>query len=157
MADIQLIQNVDLEGIKAVLPHREPFLLLSRIVECRVGEYCKAEWTLTGEEDFFKGHFPGMPVLPGVLQLESIAQAGAFAVLSKEAFKGKIALFGAADKVKFRRQVLPGDTLTLEIEMTKIGSMAGKGKGKSSVDGQSCCEAELTFVFAKNQPNLGGE
>lgn len=146
-----IIKNIDIDGIKAVLPHREPFLLLSRIQECEVGKYCKAEWTLTGQEDFFKGHFPSMPVLPGVLQLESLAQAGGFAVLSKEEFQGKIALFGAADKVKFRRQIVPGDTLVLEVEMSKIGRMAGKGVGHSFVNGEPCCEAELTFVFAKNE------
>lgn len=145
----QIIRDMDIEGIMEVLPHRAPFLLIDHIVECEIGKRCVAQWHLTGEEYFFQGHFPGQPVTPGVLQLESMAQAGAFAVLSQEGFQGKIALFTKADKVRFRKQVLPGDTLTLEMEMTRMSSVGGNGAGRAHVDGKTACEAEITFVFAR--------
>lgn len=146
-----VIENVDLEGIKKVLPHREPLLLLDHVVSCTPGKRAIATLTLTGQEDFFRGHFPGMPVMPGVLQLEALAQAGGFAVLSREGWNGKIALFGGADKVRFRRQVLPGDTLRLEVELTRLSALGGKGIAKASVDGQISCEGELTFILPRNQ------
>lgn len=144
-----MLQDLDIEEIKKVLPHREPFLLIDRVVECEIGKRCVAEWRLTGEEYFFQGHFPGQPVTPGVLLLESMAQAGAFSVLSQEGMQGKIALFAKADKVRFRRQVLPGDTLTLEVEMTRLSSVGGNGVGKATVNGETACQAEITFVFAR--------
>ena len=145
----QKLENIDLEGIKAVLPHREPFLLIDRVVSCDVGERCVAEWHLTGDEYFFAGHFPEKPVTPGVLLLESLAQAGGFAVLSQDGMAGSIVLFAKADKVKFRRQVLPGDTLQLEIEMSRLSKIGGTGMGKATVDGEVACQAEITFVFAR--------
>lgn len=149
MQENQIIENVGTDGIKAVLPHREPFLLIDTVVRCEPGKMCTAQLHLTGGEDFFRGHFPGMPVMPGVLQLEAMAQAGAFAVLSREGFAGKIALFGGVDKVRFRRQVAPGDTLQMDVEMTRLSSFGGKGVGRTSVDGELCCEAELTFVLPR--------
>lgn len=145
-----IIENVDIDGIKRILPHREPFLLIDTIVSCEVGKRCTALWHLTGEEYFFQGHFPDMPVLPGVLQLESMAQAGAFSVLAREEWQGKIALFGGVDKVRFRRQVLPGDVLQLDVEMTRLSSVGGKGIGRATVDGELACQAELTFAFPRN-------
>ena len=143
------VANLGLEEIKKVLPHREPFLLIDHIVECEIGKRCIAQWHLTGEEYFFQGHFPGQPVTPGVLQLESMAQAGAFAVLGQEGMQGKIALCAKADKVRFRRQVLPGDVLTLEVEMTRLSGVGGNGIGRAHVDGEMACQAEITFVFAR--------
>lgn len=143
------MKNLDIEEIKKVLPHREPFLLIDHVVECEIGKRCVAEWHLTGEEYFFQGHFPGQPVTPGVLLLESMAQAGAFSVLSQSGMQGKIVLFAKADKVRFRRQVLPGDTLTLEMEMVRLSSVGGNGVGKATVNGETACQAEITFVFAR--------
>lgn len=131
-----------------LLPHREPFLLLDKLVELTPGERAAGSWYLTGDEDFFRGHFPGRPTLPGVLMLESLAQLGACGVLSEPRFAGKIPLFGGAAKVRFRRQVVPGDTLDLTVELTRLGSRAGKGTGIASVDGEVACQAELTFVIA---------
>lgn len=145
-----ILENISIDGIKEVLPHREPFLLIDTIVTCAVGKSCTALWHLTGEEYFFQGHFPEMPVLPGVLELESMAQAGAFAVLSREEWQGRIALFGGVDKVRFRRQVVPGDVLQLDVEMTRLSSVGGKGIGRATVGGELACQAELTFAFPRN-------
>jgi 3-hydroxyacyl-[acyl-carrier-protein] dehydratase len=131
----------------ALLPHRDPFLLVDRIVELTPGSSVIGEWNLTGDEPFFAGHFPGRPTLPGVLMLESLAQVGACGVLSEPRFEGKIPLFGAAARVRFKRQVVPGETLTLTVELTRLGSRAGKGHGVATVDGEVACEAELTFVI----------
>ncbi len=149
MKNGESLNGLNQEQIKQIIPHREPFLLVDEVIGCTVGQKIKAVKHVTGEEDFFKGHFPEMPVMPGVLQLEALAQAGAVSVLSLDDFKGKIALFGAANNVKFRRQVVPGDELTLEVEMTRLSKVAGKGKGVASVNGEVTCEGELTFVFAK--------
>ncbi|MGH1491862.1 MAG: 3-hydroxyacyl-ACP dehydratase FabZ [Acidimicrobiales bacterium] len=130
-----------------LLPHREPFLLVDSLVELVPGERVVALWNLTGEEAFFGGHFPGRPTLPGVLMLESLAQVGACGVLSEPRFAGKLPLFAGATKVKFRRQVVPGETLEIAVELTRLGSRAGKGTGTASVDGEVACQAELTFVI----------
>jgi 3-hydroxyacyl-[acyl-carrier-protein] dehydratase len=131
-----------------VLPHRPPFLLLDEVTELVVGERATGRWHLTGDEAFFGGHFPGRPTLPGVLMLESIAQLGAYAVLSDERFAGKLPLFGGVEKTRFRRQVVPGDTLTVEIELGRMSARAGKGSGRAHVGGETACQAELLFVFA---------
>ena len=130
-----------------VLPHRPPFLLLSEIDEVKPGEGAKGRWHLTGDEYFFPGHFPGRPTLPGVLMVESIAQLGAVAVLTDERFAGKLPLFGGIDSARFRRQVVPGDTLDLEVELGRMSARAGKGKGRATVGGQLACEAELLFII----------
>ncbi|MGI9599414.1 MAG: 3-hydroxyacyl-ACP dehydratase FabZ [Acidimicrobiales bacterium] len=132
---------------KDLLPHREPFLLLDRLVELVPGQRVVGSWSLTGDESFFEGHFPGRPTLPGVLMLESLAQTGACGVLSEPRFAGKLPLFGGAAKVRFRRQVVPGETLELVVELTRLGSRAGKGSGTASVGGEVACQAELTFVI----------
>lgn len=149
MNDGKKIEQVDIEGIKKILPHREPFLLLDTILFCEVGKSCVAQWHLTGEEYFFQGHFPERPVLPGVLELESMAQAGAFAVLSREGWQGRIAFFASADHVRFRRAVVPGDVLQLEVEMLRLSGRGGKGKGRATVNNELACEAELMFAFPK--------
>lgn len=131
-----------------VLPHREPFLFLDRVVEMVPGTSAIGEWTLTGDESFFTGHFPGRPTLPGVLMLESIAQLGAYVVLSDERFAGKLPLFGGVDKARFRRQVVPGDVLAVEIELGRLSARAGRGHGRARVGDETACEAELLFVFA---------
>ena len=131
-----------------VLPHRPPFLLLDEVTALVVGESAVGRWALSGDEAFFGGHFPGRPTLPGVLMLESIAQLGAYAVLSDQAFAGKLPLFGGVDKARFRRQVVPGDTLTVEIELGRMSARAGRGHGRAHVGGETACEADLLFVFA---------
>src|SRR3954463_13187148 len=131
-----------------VLPHRPPFLLLSDIDEVNPGESAKGRWHLTGDEYFFPGLFPGRPTLPGVLMVESIAQLGAVAVLADERFAGKLPLFGGIDSARFRRQVLPGDTLEIEVVLGRMSSRAGKGHGSARVDGQVACEADLLLIIA---------
>jgi len=130
------------------LPHRPPFLLLDTMLTIEPGVRARGTWTLRGDEWFFAGHFPGRPTTPGVLMLESIAQCGAVAVLSDPKYAGRLPLFGGVEHARFRRQVVPGDTLVLECEMTKLSARAGKGHGRASVDGQVCVETDLLFVLA---------
>lgn len=129
-----------------VLPHRPPFLLLDDVTALEPGRSARGRWNLTGDEDFFTGHFPGRPTLPGVLMVESIAQLGAVAVLTDERFAGKLPLFGGVDSARFRRQAVPGDTLELEIELGRLSARAGKGHGRALVGGEVACEADLLFV-----------
>ena len=130
-----------------VLPHRPPFLFVDELTELVAGERAKGLWRLTGDEWFFPGHFPGRPTLPGVLQAEAIAQLGALAVLTDDRFAGKLPLFGGLDSARFRRQVVPGDLLVLEVELGRMSARAGKGSGRALVDGQVACQAELMFVL----------
>ncbi|WP_368251947.1 3-hydroxyacyl-ACP dehydratase FabZ [Enterococcus sp. 2201sp1_2201st1_B8_2201SCRN_220225] len=136
-----------IEEIKAIIPHRYPMLLIDRVEELEAGKKIVAKKNVTVNEPFFQGHFPMEPVMPGVLIVEAMAQAGAVALLSLPDFKGKTAYFGALDKVKFRKKVVPGDSLVLEIEIQKIKGSAGIGKGIAYVDGKKACEAELTFMI----------
>jgi 3-hydroxyacyl-[acyl-carrier-protein] dehydratase len=133
---------------REILPHREPFAFITSIDEVVPGESARCSWVLTGDEPFFAGHFPGRPTLPGVLMLEALAQAGAIAALQDERFAGKLLLFGGVDKARFRRQVLPGDTLSLEMTMGRMSARAGKGAGVASVGGAVACQADLLFVVA---------
>lgn len=136
-----------IEEIKAIIPHRYPMLLIDRVEELEAGKKIVAKKNVTVNEPFFQGHFPMEPVMPGVLIVEAMAQAGAVALLSLPDFKGKTAYFGALDKVKFRKKVVPGDSLVLEVEIQKIKGSAGIGKGIAYVDGKKACEAELTFMI----------
>jgi 3-hydroxyacyl-[acyl-carrier-protein] dehydratase len=129
-----------------LLPHRPPFLFVDEILDIVPGESARARWSLTGDEWFFAGHFPGRPTLPGVLMCEAIAQVGALAVLADERFAGKLPLFGGLDKARFRRQVGPGDQLILECTMGRMSARAGKGSGHALLNGEVATQADLMFV-----------
>jgi len=130
-----------------ILPHRPPFLFVDEIVSITPGVGATGRWNLTGEEWFFAGHFPGRPTLPGVLMCEAIAQVGAIAVLSDERYAGKLPLFGGLDGARFRRQVGPGDTLELQVQMGRLSARAGKGSGKALLNGEVATECDLMFVI----------
>jgi 3-hydroxyacyl-[acyl-carrier-protein] dehydratase len=129
-----------------VLPHRPPFLFVDEVTAVDPGVSAQGRWRLTGDEWFFAGHFPGRPTLPGVLMCEAIAQVGAIAVLTDERFSGKLPLFGGLDGARFRRQVGPGDELTLDVTLARMSARAGKGSGLALVGGDVACECELLFV-----------
>jgi 3-hydroxyacyl-[acyl-carrier-protein] dehydratase len=128
------------------LPHRPPFLFVDEVLEVVPGESARGRWSLSGDEWFFAGHFPGRPTLPGVLMCEAIAQVGAVAVLQDDRFSGRLPLFGGLDRARFRRQVGPGDELILECELGRMSTRAGKGSGRALLDGAVACECELLFV-----------
>lgn len=131
----------------SIIAHRPPFLFVDRLVALQPGVSATGEWSLTGDEWFFAGHFPGRPTLPGVLMCEAIAQVGAMAVLTDSRFAGKLPLFGGLDRARFRRQVVPGDTLTLSVELARMSSRAGKGTGTAKLGEVVACECELMFVL----------
>ena len=134
-------------GPASVLPHRPPFLFVDEVIALDPGVSGTGLWRLTGDEWFFSGHFPGRPTLPGVLMCEAIAQMGAIAVLADGKYAGKLPLFGGLDGARFRRQVGPGDTLELHVELGRMSARAGKGSGKAVLNGETACECDLMFVF----------
>ena len=133
--------------IRDILPHRYPFLMIDRVEEVVEGKSAKGYKNVTINEPFFNGHFPEYPVMPGVLILEALAQMGAICILSMEEFKGKIGFLVGANKVKWKKQVMPGDKLELECEIIKIKGPIGIGKAVATVDGKKACEAEIMFAI----------
>ncbi|MYY89462.1 3-hydroxyacyl-ACP dehydratase FabZ [Lactobacillus salivarius] len=138
---------LDITEIKRIIPHRYPMLLIDRVEELIPGEKAVARRNVTINEELFNGHFPGNPVMPGVLIVEALAQTGAVALLSLPEFKGKTAYFGGIKSAKFRKVVRPGDPLRLEVTLEKIRNNVGLGKAIATVDGKKACTAELTFMI----------
>ena len=132
---------------KEIIPHRPPFLFGDSLTALQPGLSATGLWHLTGNEDFFVGHFPGRPTLPGVLMCEAIAQVGACAILSDAKFANKLPLFGGLDGARFRRQVVPGDVLEMSVQLGRMSARAGKGTGVAKVNGEIACECELLFVI----------
>ena len=136
--------------IQALIPHRWPFLLVDRIVEYDPARgYIRGEKAVTATEWFFQGHFPGLPVMPGVLQVEALAQTMAVYVAQQEGFGDRIGLFAAIDECRFKRVVQPGDRLTLEVTMDKLGGRFGRGHAVARVDDEVACEASLSFIIPR--------
>jgi 3-hydroxyacyl-[acyl-carrier-protein] dehydratase len=137
--------------IRELIPHRYPFLLVDRIEELEPGVRAVGIKNVTQNEPFFQGHFPEYPVMPGVLILEAMAQVGAIGVMAGGEHKDKLALFAGIDGVRFRRQVLPGDVLTMEVQIERLKGLVGRGRGRAEVSGERVCEAELMFAFAEKE------
>ncbi len=135
------------EEIKQIIPQREPFLMIDEVENYIPGESATAYKNVDKNEYYFQGHFPGNPIMPGVLMVEALAQTGAIAILSMEENKGKNALFGGIDKLKFKKQVLPGDRLKLEVKIIKRKGPVGIGEAIATVDGKVAVKGELTFAI----------
>ncbi|ATF15975.1 3-hydroxyacyl-ACP dehydratase FabZ [Brevibacillus sp. HB1.4B] len=138
---------LDIMQIQEIIPHRYPFLLIDKIEELELGKRAVGIKNVTVNEPFFQGHFPGYPVMPGVLIVEALAQVGAVAMLSMEEHQGKIGLFAGIDEFRFKDQVKPGDTLVLEVELTRVRGTVGKGHGKALVNGKVVAEGGLMFAL----------
>ncbi len=136
------------QEIMAIIPHRYPFLLLDRVLELEPGQRAVGEKLVSIGEPFFQGHFPGYPIMPGVLIIEALAQTACVAALSVPEYKDKIGLFAGIDNVRFKRPVRPGDTLRLEVRLDRMRRGIGKGAGTASVEGQLVCQAEMLFAMA---------
>lgn len=137
---------LDINEIQKILPHRYPFLLVDRILEINESKIV-GQKNVSANEPFFQGHFPGYPVMPGVLIIEAMAQVGAVWILNKPEYKGKIAFFAGINNARFRKQVVPGDQLIIEVEVLKLRGKVGKAKGIALVDGKVAAEAEFMFAI----------
>jgi len=142
---------LNITQIQEIIPHRPPFLLVDRILEVEEGVRAVGIKNVTMNEPFFVGHFPGYPVMPGVLIVEALAQVGTVAMLMKEENRGRLGFFAGIDNFRFRGQVVPGDTLRLEMEITRMKGSIGKGKAVASVDGKVVAEGELMFALSDKQ------
>ena len=138
--------KLNINQIKDIIPHRSPFLLIDRIDEFEEGKRAVGRKCVSFNEPYFAGHFPQEAVMPGVLIIEALAQVGSVLCLSAEQFKGKTAYFGGINKAKFRKKVVPGDVLILDVEMIKVKGPIGLARAIAYVDGEVCAEAELTFA-----------
>jgi 3-hydroxyacyl-[acyl-carrier-protein] dehydratase len=137
------------QDIERIIPHRYPFLLIDRVVEMEAGKRIVAIKNVTANEWFFLGHFPGLPIMPGVLIVEALAQAGAVLLLSDDSAKGQIPLFAGIEKCRFRQQVVPGDTLSLEMTVLARRGPVGKGHAVARVNNKVAAECDLTFALTK--------
>lgn len=144
-----MLNNVE---IQKIIPHRYPFLLVDQIIELEPGKRAVGIKNATANEPYFQGHFPNNPIMPGVLQVEALAQVGAVVLLSMEEYKGKLAVFAGIDEVRFKRQVVPGDTLRLEIEIISMRRNIGKGEAKAYVGDELVCKGVLMFAVTDNKP-----
>jgi 3-hydroxyacyl-[acyl-carrier-protein] dehydratase len=141
---------LDRSAIEAILPHREPFLLIDEVLELVPGERVVAKKTVRDDEWYLRGHFPGRPVMPGVLIVEAMAQTGAVAVLSEEENRGRIAFFAGIDDTRFKRIVEPGDELQLECTLEQVRGPIGRGKARATVDGELAARGTLTFAVEQS-------
>ena len=139
--------NMSAAEIMQIIPHRYPFLLVDRIIELEPGQRAVGLKAVTANEPHFTGHFPGRPIMPGVLIVEALAQVGAVAVLSLPEHRGKLAVFAGIDKVRFKRLVQPGDVLRLEVTLKRAVGPVGQGEAVATVDGELACRGELMFAF----------
>jgi 3-hydroxyacyl-[acyl-carrier-protein] dehydratase len=139
---------LNIQQIMEILPHRYPFLLVDRILELEAGQRAVGEKLVTINEPFFQGHFPGQPIMPGVLIIEALAQVGAVALLSMPEQQGRLALFAGIDGVRFRQPVYPGHVLRLEVTLDKLKRSVGKGSGIATVDGQEACSGQILFALS---------
>jgi 3-hydroxyacyl-[acyl-carrier-protein] dehydratase len=142
---------LDTVAIRKIIPHRYPFLLIDRIIELTPGQRAVGIKNVTANEEYFQGHFPEFPVMPGVLIVEAIAQVGAVAMLSQPDFEGRLALFAGIDKVRFKRQVKPGDTIRIEVTLGQIRRSIGTGSGTATVDGDIACKGDFMFALVPDQ------
>ncbi len=141
--------------IMRIIPHRYPFLLIDRVIELEERRVVATK-NVTANEPHFTGHFPERPIMPGVLLVEALAQAGAVAVLARDENRGKLALFAGIDECRFRRPVVPGDALRLEVTLDKLGRGFGRGRGVATVEGEVAAEATIMFVIPRDQEVAGG-
>jgi 3-hydroxyacyl-[acyl-carrier-protein] dehydratase len=155
MTTDQIQLPMEAAEIMRYIPHRYPFLLIDRVLELEPGSRVVAIKAVTANEPQFTGHFPERPIMPGVLMVEALAQAGAVAVLSLPAYRGKLALFAGIDECRFRRTVLPGDTLRLEVTLEKLRGVFGRGRAVATVDGEVAVECTISFVIPRDQ-SIGG-
>ncbi|MHB1275077.1 MAG: 3-hydroxyacyl-ACP dehydratase FabZ [Candidatus Humimicrobiaceae bacterium] len=139
------MSKLNIKEIEQIIPHRDPFLFVDEITDYIPGEYAQGLKHVSKDEYYFKGHFPGNPIMPGVIIVETLAQVGAIMMLTLEKFKGKLVLFAGIDKVRFKKIVKPGDVLELEVKILNIRLNIGKGVGKATVNGDLACSAEFLF------------
>ncbi len=145
------IENLDINEIKKLIPHRYPFLLVDRVTEAVPGHSAKGYKNLTANEQFFEGHFPFKPIMPGVLMVEALAQLACIAILLKDEFKGQLGVFTGIDGFKFRQMVIPGDRLDMEVELLRMKGPLGKLKAIAKVGDKIAAEGEISFAMLKRE------